>query len=207
MQDLKETQSVTIIQVSHSGDEAYALADKVAVLIDGRITQTGTPDEIFCHPASAEVAQFTGMENFLAGTVLNNGFGHSRITIGSAMIQLPAEYQQGTQITIGIPAKYIRVVSRQPASGDQGMNGIPCQVKRLTWGKDTATLNLEGEIPLLRSCNGQVTTGISLGRGCRCMPSSETWISGSFQGADLSILSIIHVCINQECDKVMIVPA
>ena len=148
MQELKETRSVTIMQVSHSGDEAYALADKVVVLLDGRVAQVGTPDEIFCHPASADVARFVGMENVIAGTVLNNGSGHSRITIGSATIQLPVKHQQGTQITIGIPAKCIRVVSRQHVSDDRDMNCIPCRVTRVTWGKDTATLNLEGEISL-----------------------------------------------------------
>ena len=90
MQDLKETRSVTIIQVSHSGDEAYALGDKVVVLLNGRIAQSGTPDEIFCQPASPEVAQFTGMENVLAGTVTSDGSGRSWISIGSVAICSPS---------------------------------------------------------------------------------------------------------------------
>lgn len=149
MRELKETRSVTIMQVSHSGDEAYALADKVVVLLDGRVAQSGTPDEIFCHPVSSEVARFIGIENIMGGTVQNNGSGHSRISIGSVTIQIPREYQQGAQVTIGIPAKGIMVVFRQPASDDQGLNCIPCRVTRVTWGKDTATLKLEGETPLI----------------------------------------------------------
>ena len=50
MQELKDTRSITIIQVSHSGDEAYALGDQLLCILDGRIAQTGTPDEIFRHP-------------------------------------------------------------------------------------------------------------------------------------------------------------
>jgi ABC-type Fe3+/spermidine/putrescine transport system ATPase subunit len=148
MEELKETRSVTIIQVSHSGDEAYALADKVVVLLNGRVAQSGTPNEIFCHPASPEVAQFTGMENVLTGTVTGNGSGRSRICIGSAEILLSRSVQDGARISIGIAAGRIRVLAEQPASDDHGMNCIPCQVGRVTWGKDTASLKLEGPVPL-----------------------------------------------------------
>ena len=84
IQHLKDTRSITIIQVSHSGDEAYALADKVVVLLGGRVAQTGPPDEIFSKPVSLEVARFIGMENVFTGTIVNNGNGRSRMVIGSA---------------------------------------------------------------------------------------------------------------------------
>jgi len=149
MQELKETRSVTILQVSHSGDEAYTLADKVVVLLDGRVSQIGTPDEIFYHPVSAKVAQFAGMENVMTGTVTGNESGRSRIRLGSAVILVPAAYEQGSQIRFGIPAKCITVLSEQPESYEQGTNCIPCQVRRVTCGKETATLMLEGAVPLI----------------------------------------------------------
>jgi ABC-type Fe3+/spermidine/putrescine transport system ATPase subunit len=149
MQNLKETRSVTIIQVSHSGDEAYTLADRVVVLLDGRVSQTGTPDEIFYHPVSVKVAQFAGMENVMTGTVTNNESGRSLITIGSAVILLPAAFKQGAQISIGIPARCIRVLFEKPVSDEPGTNCIPFQVRRVTRGKDTVTLWLEGAVSLI----------------------------------------------------------
>jgi ABC-type Fe3+/spermidine/putrescine transport system ATPase subunit len=148
MQHLKDTRSITIIQVSHSGDEAYALADKVVVLLGGRVAQTGPPDEIFSKPVSLEVARFIGMENIFSGTVVSNGSGHSRINIGSAAILLPDAYPRGAWISIGISASCIEVVSEQPVPDDPGVNSIPCQVRSVTWGKDTTTLRLEGAIHL-----------------------------------------------------------
>jgi molybdate/tungstate transport system ATP-binding protein len=148
MQKLKDTRSITVIQVSHSEDEAYALGDTVAVIIEGRITQTGTPDEIFSHPVSPAVAQFTGMENVLTGTVMRDGSGYSRISIGSAVIKLLSTYPEGARISIGIPAGSIKVVSEQPGFNNSGMNIIPCVVRNVTLGKDTAALRLEGEISL-----------------------------------------------------------
>lgn len=148
MQDLKNTRSITIIQVSHSHDEAYALADQVVVLLGGTIVQSGTPDEIFCHPGSADVARFVGMENVLTGRVMNSQSGHSWITIGSTVILIPGEFQQGVPISIGIPSGSIKVANERPVSNETGMNSIACHVTSVTLGRDTAILRLEGEISL-----------------------------------------------------------
>ena len=148
IQHLKDTRSITIIQVSHSGDEAYALADKVVVLLGGRVAQTGPPDEIFSKPVSLEVARFIGMENVFTGTIVNNVNGHSRMVIGSAEILLPGAYPSGDLISIGIPAGSIKAVTTQPVSDDPGMNSIACHVRNVTIGKDTVIIRLEGAIPL-----------------------------------------------------------
>lgn len=181
MQELKDTRSITIIQVSHSGDEAYALADKVVVLLKGRIAQSGIPDEIFHHPESPEVAEFIGMENVLTGTVDSDGSGRFWITIGSTAIPLPAAYQVGTRISIGIPARCVRVTEGQPVSHEPGMNRVPCQVTRVTWGKDTVTLNLEGKIPL--------TAVIQRTPGNGYIPVCGMQVTAVFSTADVRILS------------------
>jgi len=181
MQDLKETRSVTILQVSHSGDEAYALADKVVVLLDGRIAQTGTPDKIFCHPASKNVAQFVGMENILTGGVMNDGAGRSWLNVGSSAILLPIPYLQGSQISVGIPGASIRVVSEQPAANDPTQNCIYCKVIRVTWGKDIAILKLEGAIPLTAVIRRTENDGQ--------IPLPDTLAYAVFKNDDLCVLS------------------
>ena len=61
---------VPAIFVSHDRTDAALLADRVAVLNRGEIQQVGTMQDIFRRPATAFVAEFTGMENILAGQVL-----------------------------------------------------------------------------------------------------------------------------------------
>jgi ABC-type Fe3+/spermidine/putrescine transport system ATPase subunit len=181
MQNLKDTRSITIIQVSHSGDEAYALADKVVVLLGGRIAQTGPPDEIFSKPESLEVARFVGMENVFTGTVVNNGNNRSRVSIGAAEIQLPVAYHPGDQLSIGIPAGSIMVVSRQPESDDPGVNSIPCQVRNVTLGKDTVTIRLEGAIPLTAVMKRISEEGN--------IPVAGTQVYAVFKDTDVQVLS------------------
>ncbi len=56
------------IFVTHDQEEAFALADRVAVMWEGRILQVGTPQEIYRHPATHEVAAFVGDADFLPGS-------------------------------------------------------------------------------------------------------------------------------------------
>ena len=49
----------TIVFITHDFDEAVRLADRIAIMRDGRIVQTGTAEELILHPADAYVAEFT----------------------------------------------------------------------------------------------------------------------------------------------------
>ena len=59
----------TVLAVTHDQGEAFALADRVVVMRDGRIAQSGTPLEVWQHPASAFVARFLGFDNIVDATV------------------------------------------------------------------------------------------------------------------------------------------
>ena len=58
-----------VVLVTHDLDEAGLLADRIAVLLDGRIAQTAAPAELFARPASVAVARFLGIPNVVAGAV------------------------------------------------------------------------------------------------------------------------------------------
>ena len=63
---LDET-GTTAVFVTHDQDEAFAVSDRVAVMIGGRVRQTGTPAEVWRRPASAEIARFLGYTTVLGG--------------------------------------------------------------------------------------------------------------------------------------------
>ena len=60
---------ITAIIVTHDQEEALSLAGEVALMMEGRILQTGTPGEIYSRPASRAVGEFLGAANFLRGDV------------------------------------------------------------------------------------------------------------------------------------------
>jgi thiamine transport system ATP-binding protein len=59
----------TALVVTHDHDEAFTLADRVALMRAGRITQTGRPEEVWRHPADEATARFLGCTTFLPATV------------------------------------------------------------------------------------------------------------------------------------------
>ena len=61
--------SLTAVYVTHDQEEALAMADRMAILVAGRIEQVGAPEEIYRDPFTAEVAAFIGETNLLAGEV------------------------------------------------------------------------------------------------------------------------------------------
>ncbi len=58
---------VTAVSVTHDQEEALSISDRVAVMNDGRIEQTGQPESVFQHPESRFVAAFLGQASFLSG--------------------------------------------------------------------------------------------------------------------------------------------
>lgn len=61
---------ITFIYVTHDQEEALTMSDKVVVINDGEIQQTGTPDEIYNEPVNTFVADFIGDSNIFNGTVV-----------------------------------------------------------------------------------------------------------------------------------------
>jgi ABC-type Fe3+/spermidine/putrescine transport system ATPase subunit len=76
---------IPAIYVTHDQEEAFALADRVLILHDGRIVCEGTPVEVWSNPGSTFVAGFLGLGNILEGKVLRE------IEAGSWEIETAAE--------------------------------------------------------------------------------------------------------------------
>ena len=66
---LQREAGVTTLFVTHDQEEATVLADRVALMLDGRLVQVGTPRELYEQPATLEVARFFGSANAFAGVV------------------------------------------------------------------------------------------------------------------------------------------
>ncbi len=84
---LRTTQQ-TAIYVTHDQQEAFALADRVAVMKSGRLEQVDTPQNIYTHPASPFVARFLGMSNLLDGeTSFMDGLRMVRTKVGDFPVE------------------------------------------------------------------------------------------------------------------------
>lgn len=121
----------TVLAVTHDQGEAFALADRVVVMRDGRIAQSGTPLEVWQRPADEFVARFLGFDNVVAATVS----GQAADTPWGKM-PVPEGVPQGPVALLVRPAG-VRLV--EPAEG------LRCVVAARTFRGTHVTVHLQPE--------------------------------------------------------------
>jgi len=113
-QDLHEllhrTKTTTVL-VTHDHDEAFALADRIAVLNQGRLEQFDTPEAIYHVPETPFVADFVGQADFIPGTV-SNGMVHTEL----GEFPNTLEAKEGCAVVVMIRPDDIHLVPTKGAS-------------------------------------------------------------------------------------------
>jgi ABC-type Fe3+/spermidine/putrescine transport system ATPase subunit len=119
LRSLQRTLGITTLVVTHDQEEAAVLADRVALLLGGRLRQVDAPESIYRRPADAEVAAFFGTRNLLPGVSADGLFdcalGRLALPPGApagagVMTFRPESVRLGPAAVNGVAA---RVVERQ----------------------------------------------------------------------------------------------
>ncbi|WP_411148655.1 ABC transporter ATP-binding protein [Streptomyces sp. A30] len=139
----------TVLAVTHDQGEAFALADRVVVMRDGRIAQSGTPLDVWQRPADEFVARFLGFENVVegsvAGEVADTAWGK---------VPVPAGAAQGVRSVLVRPAG-VRLVGAD--------EGLRCVVVARTFKGTHVAVRLqpeEGAPRLEAACALRVAPGV-----------------------------------------------
>ena len=87
LKTLQQQVGITFVYVTHDQEEALTMADRIAVMNDGKVLQVGPPDDIYERPTSRFVADFIGETNFVDGVLerAEGGFGVVRLPGGRTL--------------------------------------------------------------------------------------------------------------------------
>jgi ABC-type Fe3+/spermidine/putrescine transport system ATPase subunit len=95
---LQQRIGITFLMVTHDQEEALTLATRITVMNQGRIEQTGTPDEVYLRPATPFVAQFLGQVNWINGVGVRpeatNLWTDAYAPLPSGVASVPARVRQ-----------------------------------------------------------------------------------------------------------------
>lgn len=114
---------VTAVYVTHDQTEAFAIADRVAVMNAGRIEQVATPQALYARPATPFVARFLGFHNVLDGVVVEKGL----VETGIGLLPVTeTAVPVGTPVTLLIPPDAAQINNHQsPVSSLQSPRPTP----------------------------------------------------------------------------------
>ncbi len=123
--ELKRIQSEighTLVYVTHDQEEAMSVADRMAILENGRVRQVGTPTELYADPNSRYVANMLGSPaiNMLRGSISESGFNNDDVRLD---LPLPASQRGENGFDLGIRPEAIECVAGEG-------NGLAATVTR-----------------------------------------------------------------------------
>jgi len=90
--------TATIIMATHDMSQGQRLADRIGVLMNGRILQMGSSREVFGYPKNQEVAEFVGVENIIEGVVASSEDGIVSMDVDGGVIEAIADYAAGEEV-------------------------------------------------------------------------------------------------------------
>ena len=90
--------NTTMIMATHDMSQGQQLADRIAVLLDGKIVQTADATCVFRSPKTKEVASFVGVENIIEGVITANTGGVVMVDVGGSAIQAVSAYRVGEEV-------------------------------------------------------------------------------------------------------------
>jgi iron(III) transport system ATP-binding protein len=113
------------VYVTHDQSEALALSDRIAVMNRGRVSQLGSPQEIYDRPTDPFVADFIGSSNFLHGTV------DGAPSAGRVMVELPGgqrlaaldakRFAPGAAVLVALRPERLAIHASRPAGDGQNV--------------------------------------------------------------------------------------
>jgi len=120
LRELQHRLGITSVYVTHDLEEALAMSDRIVVMRDGLIEQTGTPDEIYRLPNSAFVADFVGSANLIRGrhrTDLDaDGLVVLETSAGHIVHAMAYGRPVGTEPVVSVRTVHLRLSTEPPAA-------------------------------------------------------------------------------------------
>jgi putrescine transport system ATP-binding protein len=107
---------VTCIMVTHDQEEAMTMADRIAVMSEGKILQVGSPNEVYETPATRFVADFIGNVNLMEGTVVVDEADHVEIDCGVCkhLVGHGITGTLGMAVTVALRPEKIKLTRERP---------------------------------------------------------------------------------------------
>ncbi|MBI1735235.1 MAG: ABC transporter ATP-binding protein [Candidatus Rokubacteria bacterium] len=157
---------VTTVLVTHDRGEARALADRVAVLLGGRLEQLDDTARVFSAPVSATVARFVGVETIVPGEVVTSADGVARVVVGGQVLEVASEAAAGARVRVCIrPEDVTLVPASEPVVRSSARNHLAGTIATVTPTASHVRVVVDCGFPLIAAVTARSIEELALAPG------------------------------------------
>jgi len=146
IKELQRTLGITSVYVTHDLEEALAISDRIVVMRDGMIEQTGTPTEIYDRPRNRFVADFVGSANLIEGRLRPDLAAEGLVAIetasGAIVRGVAHDRRPGARPCFSVRTVHVRLSRQRPPAQ---VNVWPAIVRRRVFQGDFTQYHADWE--------------------------------------------------------------
>lgn len=178
---LQQSVGITFVIVTHDQDEALSMADRIAVMEDGKVRQLAPPSELYEFPSSRFVADFIGKTNLFEATTRGSEGDSVILEVkGLGQVAIPYKGQATGEISIAIRPEKVRLSVDEPVDDSIKIKG---KVTQVAYYGDESHILLENPTGVIITANVPNDSREAQGR---IVEGDDMWIS--WAAADTLVL-------------------
>jgi iron(III) transport system ATP-binding protein len=171
LRELVNRLRLTAVYVTHDQEEAFALCDRISVMVSGKIMQTGQPRELYEIPAEISVARFLGRNNVIKAMRLSSSktsVAEFKTLEGGHTIHLAVKHDELASLNkpcfLAIRPEHV-VLARGDQDIQTGANILRAQIREIVFAGATSTIRVDANGLLLEALVLE-PDGLKVGADC-----------------------------------------
>ena len=175
LRELVTRLGLTAVYVTHDQEEAFALCDRISVMVGGKLVQTGRPRELYEQPAEISVASFLGRNNLIKAMRLSSSktsAGEFKTLEGGHTLHLPVKHDElaplNKPVFLAIRPEHVQL-SINDYAPDNLLRG---KVREIVFAGATSTVRVDADGLLLEALVLRAD-GLELNQPCNVVLSPE----------------------------------
>jgi tungstate transport system ATP-binding protein len=140
--------AITVVMATHDMSQGQRLADRIGVLVNGEIAQTGGAREVFTSPGSREVAEFVGMENIIDGVISTCEEELAVISVDGGTVEAVTNCGTGDKVLVGIRPEDV-TISLEKVCGTSARNCLAGTIGYIMFDGPLCRVGIDCGFPLV----------------------------------------------------------
>src|SRR5215813_12041329 len=165
---------LTAVYVTHDQEEAFALCDRISVMVGGRLMQTGRPRELYEQPSEISVASFLGRNNLIKAMRLSSSKtsdGEFKTLEGGHTLHIPVKHDElvplNKPVYLAIRPEHVEL-----STNNNAPNSLHGNIREIVFGGATSTVRVDANGLLIEALVLR-TDGLQVNQPCNVILSPD----------------------------------